>query len=82
MARSTCDVKVNVGFEVLTAVVMKSSILWDIAPCFTEICRLHLQGRISGTRYQRESTLQVEKIDLFIQRTVQVCMKEFNSQGH
>jgi hypothetical protein len=25
--------KYNVGFEVLTAVVMKSSIFWDVMPC-------------------------------------------------
>jgi hypothetical protein len=42
-----------VGFEVLTAVVMKSSIFWDITPCstlnvnrrFGETYRLHFQGR-------------------------------------
>jgi hypothetical protein len=39
-------------FEVLTAVGMKSSVCWDIAPCnplkvsrrFGEKCRLHLQS--------------------------------------
>jgi hypothetical protein len=43
----------NVGFEVLTAVVMKSTVFWDITPCSTlkanrrcgVIYRLHLQGR-------------------------------------
>jgi hypothetical protein len=25
--------RINVGFEVLTAVVMKRSIFWDITPC-------------------------------------------------
>jgi hypothetical protein len=42
----------NVGFEVLTAVVMKSSIFCDITPCcplkanrrFEGACCLHLQG--------------------------------------
>jgi hypothetical protein len=42
-----------VGFKVLTVVVMKSTILWDITPCsllsvnrrFRGIYRLHLQGR-------------------------------------
>jgi hypothetical protein len=42
-----------VGSEVLTAVVMKSYIFWDITPCsplkvnlrFVEECRLHLHGR-------------------------------------
>jgi hypothetical protein len=43
----------SVGFEVLTAVVMKSTIFWDITPCiplsvrrrFGGTYRLHLQGR-------------------------------------
>jgi hypothetical protein len=48
-----------VGFEVLTAVVMKSSISWDITLCgilkvnryFRRTCRLYLQGqRISQAR--------------------------------
>jgi hypothetical protein len=42
-----------VGFVVLTAVIMKSAIFWDITPCsplkvnrrFRGTCRLHLQGR-------------------------------------
>jgi hypothetical protein len=42
-----------VGFEVFTAVVMKSIIFWDVTPCsllscnrrFGRIYRLHLQGR-------------------------------------
>jgi hypothetical protein len=41
-----------IGSEVLTAVVMKSSIFWDITPCrplevnrgYGGTCRLHLQG--------------------------------------
>jgi hypothetical protein len=44
--------KVFVGFEVLTAVVMKSSVFWDITPCsplkvnrcFGGTYRIHLQG--------------------------------------
>jgi hypothetical protein len=43
----------SVGFEFLTAVVMKSSVIWDITPCSPSkgnrycggTCRLHLQGR-------------------------------------
>jgi hypothetical protein len=58
---------INLGFEVLTAVVMKSSIFWDIKPCsplkfnrrFGGTYRLHLQGqKISRARNQRESRLQ------------------------
>jgi hypothetical protein len=43
----------SVRFEILTAVVIKSSIFWDISSCsllkvnrrFGGTCRLHLQGR-------------------------------------
>jgi hypothetical protein len=46
----------NVGFEVLTAVVMKSTIFWDIKPCsplkvnrrFWRTYRLHFQGQRIG----------------------------------
>jgi hypothetical protein len=41
-----------VGFQVLTAVTMKNSVFWDVAPCrscmnrrFGGTYRLHLQGR-------------------------------------
>jgi hypothetical protein len=52
-----------IGFEVLTAVVMKSIIFWDITSCnplkvnrrFGGTYRLHMLGRISRGRYQRES---------------------------
>jgi hypothetical protein len=52
------------GFELLTKVFMKSSIIWDITQCkplklnrrFGGTCRIHLQGRkISHTRNQRET---------------------------
>lgn len=50
------------SLEILTVVVMKSTILWDITPysppkvnrSFGRLHRLHLQGRISQARYQRE----------------------------
>jgi hypothetical protein len=63
----TASVLRFVGSEVLTAVVMKSSMFWDITPCsqlkvnrrFTGTCHLHLQGRRkSRARYQRESRWQ------------------------
>jgi hypothetical protein len=53
-----------IGFEVLTAVVMKNTTFWDITPCsplsvnrhFGGTYRLHLQGRkTSSTRNQRAS---------------------------
>jgi hypothetical protein len=54
----------EVGFEVLTAVVRKISIFWDVTPyipanvkrCFRGKCRLHIQGRrISYARNQHEA---------------------------
>jgi hypothetical protein len=56
--------EIYVRFEDSTAVVMKSSIFWDITPCsplkvnrrFGWTCHLHLQGRrISQARNQREA---------------------------
>jgi hypothetical protein len=52
-----------IGFEVLTTVVMKSTIIWYITlhgPLkvnrrFGGTYRLHLQGRISRARYQRKA---------------------------
>jgi hypothetical protein len=61
--------RVLVGFEVLTAVVIKSTVFWDITPCsplkvnqcFGATYRLHLQGlRISQGRDQREGRWQAE----------------------
>jgi hypothetical protein len=60
-----------VGIEILTAVVMKSTIFWDITPCsplevnrrFGGTYRFHLQGRrISGARNQPESRWQAELV--------------------
>jgi hypothetical protein len=54
-----------VGFEVLTPMVMKSSIFFDITPCsqlkvnrrFGRTCRPHLQGRrMSQARIQPENS--------------------------
>jgi hypothetical protein len=54
------------GLEVLTAVVMETSIFWDITPCsplnvnrrFGRTYRLHLQGRrISEATNQRKALL-------------------------
>jgi hypothetical protein len=56
------------GFEVLTAVVMKSSVFWDITPynplkvnrCFRGTCGLHFQGRRKRqARNQREEAERV-----------------------
>jgi hypothetical protein len=64
-----CIFQFILGFEVLTAVVMKSIIFWDITPCsafkvnrrFGGTYRLHLQGRkISGARNRRESRWKAE----------------------
>jgi hypothetical protein len=57
--------RVLVGYEVLTAVVIKNYIFWDITPCsllkvnrcFGGTCRLHLQRRkISQPRNQHEAS--------------------------
>jgi hypothetical protein len=57
-------------FEVLTAVVMKSTIIWDITPCsplrvnrrLGGAYRLHLQGRrINRARNHRESSWQADR---------------------
>jgi hypothetical protein len=58
-----------VGFEVLTPVVINSTIFWNITPCsllkvngcFRGTYRLHLQGRrMIRSRNQRESRWQTE----------------------
>jgi hypothetical protein len=54
----------SVVIQVPTPVVMKSSFLWNITPCsplqvnwcFGGIFRLHLQGRTSHARNQREAS--------------------------
>jgi hypothetical protein len=66
---------INVGFEVLTAVVIKISIFWDKALCnllkidryFGETCGLHVHGRrISQGRSQRETGSSMsQKTELF-----------------
>jgi hypothetical protein len=64
-----------VGFDVLTAVVMKSTIFLDITPCsplkvnrrFAGTYRLHLQGRgISRERNQHERRWQAEPASTLI----------------
>jgi hypothetical protein len=58
-----------VWFDILTAVVMKSSICWDTTPCsplkanrrFGGICRLHIQDqRINQARNQHRSWWQAD----------------------
>jgi hypothetical protein len=59
-------IRQNVGFDVLTAVVKKSPVFWNITPCrslkvnrrFGGTCRLHVQGKtISKARNQHEALL-------------------------
>jgi hypothetical protein len=59
----------HIGVQVLTALVMRSYVFWDITPCsplkvirrFGGICSLHLKGRrISRERNQRENGWQAE----------------------
>jgi hypothetical protein len=62
------DWSIEVGFEVPTAVAMKSSVFWDITPCgsvkfnwrFRGTCRLHLQGlRISQETSTKQAVMPV-----------------------
>jgi hypothetical protein len=56
----------HVGFEVLTAAVVKSCKFWDITPCgplkinkyFGGTCCVHLQGR-------RKSQARNQKVELY-----------------
>jgi hypothetical protein len=59
------------GFELLTAMVTKSSIFWDITSCsplkangrFGGTCHLQHKDRISRARYQGESWWQADPED-------------------
>jgi hypothetical protein len=72
-----------VGFEVLTAVVMGSTIFWDITQCsplnvnrrFGGAYCLHLQGRISRARYQRESRWHSDYVQST--RVFKICIMVF-----
>jgi hypothetical protein len=46
-----------VGFEVLTAVVMKSTIFWDITPCSPLKVNWRFRGRISRARNHHDIIL-------------------------
>jgi hypothetical protein len=81
-----CDIGVeSEGFEVLRAVVIKSSVIWDVTPCsllqvnrrFRELCLLHLQGRrTSQARSQHEEgsnqSIILQKTELFRGRQIYV----------
>jgi hypothetical protein len=63
-SRVLCTIVRTVGFEILAAVVIKSSIFWDITPCsllkanrsFRGLCRHHIQSlRIGQARNQSEA---------------------------
>jgi hypothetical protein len=57
---------ISLGFEVLTAVVMKNSVFWDIVPCsllkvnwrFGGTCCLQLQGQIISQARNQQSSAQ------------------------
>jgi hypothetical protein len=54
----------NIGFEVFTAVVLKSIFFWDMTPCSLQSCtrrfrgtyRLHLQGRRIVQQTSKQAT--------------------------
>jgi hypothetical protein len=74
-------------FEVLTAVVIKSSVFWDITSCnplkfgqrFGGICRLHLQDRrISQVRNQHEAcSKQSSRLHSFISQKIELFNQIF-----
>jgi hypothetical protein len=73
------------GFEVLTAVVMKTTLFWDITPCssfkfnrrFGGTYRLHLQGRrISRARNQHEGDRKQSLMPVDFQRTTRRYIPE------
>jgi hypothetical protein len=82
-----CQLHGDSAFEVLTVVVINSSIFWDITPCsllkfsqcFLGICRLHLQGRISRARNQHKSKMEVTcstETSVDLQRTTRCYIQE------
>jgi hypothetical protein len=80
-----------VGFEVLTAVIMKITIFWDITPCsplsvnrrFGGTYCLHLQGRkISRARSQCKSRWQAEpKVNRRFRGTYRLLQGQSASQA-
>jgi hypothetical protein len=77
--------ELSVGFEVLTAVVMKSTIFRDITPCsplkvnrrFGGTYRLNLQGlRISRARNQRENEWQAGLCSFSTLKMEAICSSE------
>jgi hypothetical protein len=80
--------KISVGFGVLTVVVMKNSIFWDITRLsplkvnrpFGGTCRLQLQvRRISQARWEYESGAKQSSIDF--QTTLCYVPEDRNLQG-
>jgi hypothetical protein len=57
----------NVGFEVFTAVVMKSIIFWDMTPCSPLSCNRRFGGayRLSRVINQSESRWESRVLILF-----------------
>jgi hypothetical protein len=62
---------VFVGFEVFTAVVMKSIIFWDMTPCSTLSCTRRIGGTSGAT--QRTTRRHIPEDD-----TLQICFYSFN----
>jgi hypothetical protein len=72
-----------IGFQVLTAVVMKSPIFWDITPCsplkvnrrFGEKRRLHLQGRRVSQKINLSEALLATCLTLLYRLTYSSTVK-------
>jgi hypothetical protein len=64
------NINIDVGFEVLTPVVMKSTVFWDMMLCsplkvnqlFGGTYHLHLQDEISRAKYQHELFLNIDVV--------------------
>jgi hypothetical protein len=59
---------IHMRFEVLSAVVMKSSVFWDITPCSPLKVNQHLRGTCQ-LAFNRLHNIISQKIELFITTT-------------
>jgi hypothetical protein len=85
-----CMKRYSVGFEVLTAVVMKSTIFWNIMLCsslkvkqhFTRTYRLHLYGGLFDTKDEGNMFLLFNRHNVWEFVTADERLHTFLSQLH
>jgi hypothetical protein len=79
--RDGTAIKENLGFEVLTAVVMKSSVFWDIMPCSLLKVNQHFGGTCRYFPLKRQLTFHglqgviSQKIEVLIREKLGLEMK-------